>query len=156
MTAPVEIKFLNRKKFNKAIRNYVKNFTDKQLIMFIKGLAMKILAGVVERTPVDTGFARNNWLVTRGSVGDETPYPAEDNVDGVLSREIGEIEQIAKMQDLKEIIYVWNAVPYIVYLETGSSDQAPEGMLRVTFAQIASELSSRFDFVGYYRAKASA
>ena len=148
----VKIAFLNRKKFNRAIRKHVKNFTDKELLLFIRGLALKMLRGFVLRTPVDTGFARNNWQVTRGSIGNDAPYPANKSGD-VAGRELSVINSIAKLEDLKQIVYIWNAVPYIIPLETGHSDKAPEGMLKVTFAELASELSSRYDFVGYYKAK---
>jgi len=148
----VKIEFLNRKKFNRVIKKHVKDFTEKELMLFVRGLTLKLLRGFVLRTPVDTGFARNNWQVTRGSIGNDAPYPANKSGD-VAGRELSAINSIARIQDLKTIIYIWNAVKYIVPLETGHSRKAPEGMLRVTFAEIASELSSGYDFVGYYKAK---
>lgn len=149
----MEIKFLNRKKFNSAIKKHVKDFTDDELIKFIRGLALKLLRGLVLRTPVDTGFARNNWQVTCGSFGGDSPFPAENNPDGTIMRELQEIEKLVKKSGLSQIIYIWNSVPYIIYLENGHSGQAPDGMVQVTFAEIASELSSRYDFVGYYEAQ---
>jgi len=147
--APLNVALLNRKQFNKAISEYSRKVTQEKIPMFVKGVALKILRGVILRTPVDTGFARNNWMVTIGSYGKDTPFEAEDNADGTIRREM---QNIASKNSLGRIIYIWNAVPYIQYLETGTSDKAPEGMLRVTLAEIASELSSKYNFIGYYKA----
>lgn len=149
MSAPVQIKFLNRKKFNKAIRDYQKKITDKQMPKFIRGVALKVLRGVVLRTPVDTGFARNNWQVTIGSFGSDAPHPSVNNPEATISREVGDISNYKR---LGKIIYIWNAVPYIKYLEGGHSGKAPDGMVQVTLAEIASEFSSKYDFAGYYEA----
>jgi len=57
---------------------------------------------IKNRTPVDTGMAKSSWRV--------------------------EINQVEEGYFTAEI---WNGVHYIVYLEFGSSKQAPAGMLRI-------------------------
>lgn len=146
----VDIKMLNRKQFNKALSAYRKKITEDKIPKFVKGVALKILRGVVLRTPVDTGFARNNWQVTVGSFGNDAPHGAVDDPDGTIEREASEI---VNHENLSQIVYIWNAVPYIQYLEAGHSGKAPDGMLQITLAEIASELNSKYNFVGYYEAR---
>lgn len=55
----------------------------------------EMLKRIKQRTPVDTGTARNGWFI---------------NKDGDIQ----------------------NDVPYVIYLEMGSSDQSPKGMVRIT------------------------
>lgn len=42
-------------------------------------------------------------------------------------------------------IEVYNEVPYVVYLEEGSSKQAPNGMLRITMEEIPQILQEAID-----------
>lgn len=62
---------------------------------------------IVNRTPVKTGYAKSRWEVDIGK-----------DAEGFVSGEIT------------------NDAPYIVYLEQGSSDQAPYGMIQVTLAEM--------------------
>lgn len=82
-------------------------------------------------TPVDTGFARSNWQVSLGApdvsegVGDhQTTYdwdaPFQAGQATILSAELGETIAIA------------NGAAYIVALEYGHSQQAPQGMVQLT------------------------
>jgi len=74
-------------------------------------LVNKAFTAMKERTPKDTGHARGSWTIGRDS---SVPF---------LQFELG------------------NGVEYIVYLEFGSSKQAPTGMVRVTLNEQAGALS---------------
>lgn len=62
---------------------------------------------IVSRTPVASGFARSRWQID-----------VQKNSEGYFEGEIT------------------NDAPYIVFLEMGSSDQAPNGMVQITLEEI--------------------
>ncbi len=76
--------------------------------------AFEVFKRVVERTPVDTGAARQNWLVT---INNQTEEFDETKKKGgrVMSDGAKQIES-AKGDDT---IYIQNNVPYIRKLEYG-------------------------------------
>jgi hypothetical protein len=99
--------------------------------------ALAIDQTVVLATPVDTGRARSNWLVSLGDPRDDTipPYaPIPHLIESSGSR-IGEHEnaQAAIEQGKGEIalaragqdIHLTNNLPYIQFLNEGRSAQAP-------------------------------
>lgn len=87
--------------------------------------------GVKQRTPVDTGFARNSWFT---EVGDGATR--SDN-GGSGQPEAAQVLAGAKAFDA---VTVANGAKYIGRLEDGHSQQAPRGMVAVTIA----DLESRF------------
>jgi len=106
--------------------------------------AFEVFNRVVMRTPVDTGAARQNWLVT---INSETDSYDENKTSGNVLAEGGAVIEGAKGDDT---IYIQNSVPYIGVLEygrtnpvknpvkstpEGRSSQAPNGMVGVTLAK---------------------
>lgn len=93
----------------------------------VRRAAIKADEVVVLRTPVDTGRARANWIVSIDS-----PSIRElDETDSSGSSTIAEGTATASRWRLGEgPIYIANSLPYIEPLENGHSDQAPNGMTR--------------------------
>ena len=89
------------------------------------------LAGVVEKSPVDTGHFQNNWLVSIGGAdGQIVPLPGDfsgENASTLASYMAGE--------GFPEIV-IQNNLPYAARLEDGYSSQAPSGMVALTVAEI--------------------
>ncbi len=93
--------------------------------------ALAIDQAVVLGTPVDTGTARSNWVVTLDGPSDRTQEAYSKLVGG----DIGETANAkAAMDQGKEVIarskpeqdiHITNNLPYIVPLNEGSSAQAP-------------------------------
>jgi len=77
-------------------------------------------------TPVDTGRARANWIVTVGDPAGEADRPNDKSGQSAIAQGQG---QIAARRP-GETIYITNNVEYIGFLEEGSSAQAPNGMLQ--------------------------
>lgn len=79
---------------------------------------------LVARTPVDTGKASSNWNVADGepdtTVTDATSPPPFQPPSVTIG----------------PVYYTTNSVPYIVFLEHGSSKQAPAGMVTLTAAEL--------------------
>ncbi|WP_137107761.1 HK97 gp10 family phage protein [Azospirillum argentinense] len=99
-----------------------------------KRLALAIYNGVVMKTPVATGMARANWqILVHG--------------DQVAVREVGDhsAEDLAQLSSFKVVgqgkILIANGVSYIKALEYGHSQKAPEGMVRVTMAEVEMRLN---------------
>lgn len=113
-------------------------------------LAFEFLNRVIAKTPVDEGRARGGWAsylikngkpfvpgrnTKRGRGGRSVKQSGQTGVDE------GSFEENFTGGDL--FILLINAVPYIVLLEFGSSDQAPAGMMRITFREMRAGGSRR-------------
>ncbi len=99
-----------------------------------KRLALAIYNGVIGRTPVDTGHARSQWqILVRG--------------DQVAVRPIGDhtAADVAALAGYTVVghgtILIANGAAYIKRLEYGHSAKAPEGFVRVTMAEVESQLN---------------
>jgi len=103
-------------------------FTTK----FIKRLALNINAELIKATPVDTGWARANWVPNIGS-------PFEGTAGTRADAEAGSVDTAAQQAGLAKVatsyktgptIHQTNNVPYIELLNGGSSKQAPSGFVQ--------------------------
>ena len=103
-------------------------FTTK----FIKRLALNINAELIKRTPIDTGWARANWVPNIG-------VPFEGTAGTRADAEAGSVDTATQQAGLAEVatayqtgptIHQTNNVPYIERLNGGSSKQAPAGFVQ--------------------------
>ena len=97
---------------------------------------------IVERMPVDTGRARaNTGIAVGGNPGTKTSYQSADQAaSGVMSAQAQSNVSGFKLGDS---ITIFNNVEYIIPLEYHAhSDQAPNGMFRITFNEIASQVGA--------------
>jgi hypothetical protein len=108
----------------------------------ITALALNIVANLVRApgeggTPVDTGWARANWVPRIGEPFKGTAGTREQAEAGNVSQ----ADQGAGLADLvgykleRGKVYVTNNVPYIVRLNEGSSRQAPAGFVQDAVAK---------------------
>lgn len=106
----------------------------------MRTVMLTALTKIKDRTPVDTGRARNNWNV---SVGSPNWATTEATADTALARGAA---TIANMK-FGETGYIVNGLPYIGKLEHGGygpgpktvggySTQAPGGMVGITVAEL--------------------
>jgi len=101
-------------------------FVEEVSESVVIGTAYEVAGKFQGRTPVDTGFARNSWIVTTspddfGTLGNNS-----------IEARIALVNQIKLGQD----IYINNGAEYISALEHGHSSQAPAGMVSVTKPEI--------------------
>lgn len=87
--------------------------------------------GVKERTPVDTGFARNSWFTEVGDGATRSDNGGSGGPDAA---------QVLGGAQAFDAVTIANGASYIGRLEDGHSQQAPRGMVSVTIA----DLESRF------------
>ena len=118
---------------------------DPQIRAIVKGLekltervvtkiTLDITANLIETTPVDTGWARANWVPAIGT-------PFEANLDEIVptpqdaaSAALGQQAAIAGIVIVYKLsmgaVFIANNVPYILRLNEGSSAQAPSAFVQ--------------------------
>lgn len=119
------IKIRNQKRFEIGLEKFAAQM-DLDVVLVVKKLSFDIFADVVAGTPVDTGRAMNNWMI---SVGSPSRLVSETG-GGKSTIETGKKgEAAAELASVRPFDTVWisNNVPYIGFLEEGSSEQAPRG-----------------------------
>lgn len=110
--------------FDQEIEPLVKQVTQK--------IAMEALTRVVMRSPVDTGRFRGNWTVSVDAPNDWTSETVDPGGQGAIQRGSVAIMGI----EVPKVIYVQNNLPYANRLENGWSQQAPAGVVAVTFSEL--------------------
>lgn len=101
----------------------------------IKKLVLDIVANLQsadDGTPVDTGWARANWVPNIGSPLEGTAGTRAAAEAGNLSgdSESGKAKVAATYRLSMGKIFVSNNTPYILALDGGSSTQTPKGFIR--------------------------
>lgn len=84
--------------------------------------------GVVLKSPVDTGRFRGNWMFGSGAV----PRGVSEVVDASGQATLARLIALIGKSSAGGVTYLSNNLPYAVRLENGWSDQAPQGMVRLT------------------------
>jgi hypothetical protein len=85
---------------------------------------------------VDSGRARDNWYMTLGAPSDKyDPHPDWKRGEAHEPHPIEDFET-----DGKQPIFITNNALYILFLEDGSSAQAPAGMVAVSVASAEARL----------------
>lgn len=109
---------------------------DRFVEILIKKLVLDIVANLQRSgseggTPVDTGWARANWIPQIGSPHEGTAGTRTQAEAGSLSSEaqsgVASVATTYKLQ--RGRVYITNNVPYILKLDAGSSNQAPKGFV---------------------------
>lgn len=103
----------------------------------VEGVRVGVAESVINKTPLDTGYARGNWQASIGSPikteitrFDREAGFAPTGGDGIALRDAREVAK----QSIDKDFYIVNNAEYIMNLEFGGSDQAPNGMVRITVA----------------------
>jgi len=103
----------------------------------IKKLVLDIVANLQRApseggTPVDTGWARANWIPNIGSPTKGVSGSREQAEAGILPT--GSTSGVAKVATSYRLskgpVHITNNVPYILPLNEGSSKQAPKGFVQ--------------------------
>lgn len=119
----MSIKVTNLKSLNKKF-DKIANRVGVSVTTLQKKLAFDIFAGIVADTPVDTGRAMNGWNISVGSPNHETPDSGGTPGSIQGSKEGQAATEMAGLQPFSTV-WISNALPYIVSLNEGSSNQAP-------------------------------
>lgn len=127
----------NINEFDRELKVFAQIIVPNAHLNVVKKVATEALRRVVNKTPVDTGRARSNWMTALNTIPSETVELTAD-----LSREQASAVSINRGLNVIDsaqpftTISIANNLPYIGVLEYGGSKQAPEGMVRVTLAEL--------------------
>lgn len=126
---------------------------DKNMNKAVREVALIADREVVLQTPVDTGRARSNWIVSLGSPSREqqdayTPgqggSTGADNARAALEQAAAEISRRQPGQDIN----ISNNLPYIGRLNEGYSAQAPAGFVQAAVLRAVNALKNLRVFDG--------
>lgn len=107
----------------------LEEFTEQLL----QKLTLNITANLQEDTPVDTGWARSNWVPSVGNPFRGLAGSKEGSVAIIDNSVTGSgLAEAASYTLDKGAIYISNNVPYIRRLNEGSSDQAPAAFVQAS------------------------
>lgn len=107
--------------------------------LVLQKVALDMLAGVITRSPVDTGFFRANWRVGINHVDLSGPT---DNPAGTPFTTSGAGEASILQARFGDVIFITNNTVYALALENGHSGQAPQGVMRITFEDVTARLDA--------------
>ncbi len=111
-----------------------KREVEQKVLQVVQKISMEALSRVVLKTPVDTGRARGSWTVSVGTPDSSDPERVDPGGQQSISEGSGRIGGVRE----PDVIYVQSNLPYIEVLEGGHSQQAPNGMVALTVAEIES------------------
>lgn len=126
--------------FDRDLRVFAQVLVPSDHADAVKKVAMQVLAGVVNKTPVDTGRARSNWMTAVNAVPSNTVEistslsPQQASAESI-NRGAGIIDSAKPFSSIS----IANNLPYIGVLEYGGSKKAPSGMVRVTLAELGAK-----------------
>lgn len=102
----------------------------------VTDLSINMTAELIEKTPVDLGWARANWVPAIGRPGDSSDVntPAQEQITSQKAKQQQAIGQLTSYQLGNGPVFISNNVPYISVLNNGSSTQAPKGYVQRAIA----------------------
>jgi len=114
----------NAREFQRELSRVTKDFTEPELVLFHKRLALDALRRVILKTPVDTGRTRGNWQATIGSPASGTVDTPDKTGGSTITKAAATVEAIVPFS----AFFLTNNVPHILVLEEGlfqPSDPGP-------------------------------
>jgi hypothetical protein len=101
----------------------------KKADLVMRAFIFEAYSRLTLKTPVDTGRARGNW-----QIGNTPAEPGgTDETDPTGGKALAKALSWRKYDD---VVYITNGLAYIKRLENGWSQQAPQGMVRVTAQEL--------------------
>lgn len=113
--------------FNSKIDEFIKK-SKRKPEQVVKSAFVELSNRIIMRTPVDTGRARGNWFAAVGS----PDFSTSDSTGAAASTARVTSATSAGVSGRDFTLYLNNSLSYVYGLEYGRSDQAPEGMVRVS------------------------
>lgn len=104
---------------------------EMNAVQIMRLTTLYMFVSIIKRTPVDTGRARGSWTTSVYTM----PSTYNDDNDKSGSKALTAAALSAEAWNGTGSIFIVSNVDYITYLEDGSSDQAPNGMVAMTVAE---------------------
>jgi hypothetical protein len=110
---------------------------DQRYAAVLRATMIALLVKVAYRTPIRTGRAAGSWSIGRGNPGS---FMVPEGQSSSPEEAIQRASQVS-FEYPYVTWYLYNKVPYIERLEyEGWSQQAPDGMLRLSVAELESSI----------------
>lgn len=109
-------------------------------------ISVNVTAELIEATPVDTGWARANWVPAIGAPKLESVSgdPQAPQVTGAGAQQQAALAKLIVGYRLERgPVFISNNVPYITILNEGTSSQAPSGFVQASIAKGIRSLGNR-------------
>jgi hypothetical protein len=97
----------------------------------MRKVSIDAMSRLILRSPVDTGRFRANWIATLDAPTSETVVAFDPNGSATIEANAAAISDV----EVGQSVFITNNLPYSERLENGYSDQAPNGMVRLTAAE---------------------
>lgn len=133
---------MNAKDFELALKEFAEKTIPEEHVRLMKKVTLDLLGRVTEKTPVDTGRLRANWM-TGINAPDRTE--TDSTTDNAIARAIDKLSSL----EFGETVHLSNNLPYAAKVEYGGyskpgqgktvdgfSVQAPQGMLGVSVEEV--------------------
>jgi hypothetical protein len=117
-----------------AVLKKVQRETPQKIDKALQDTANETISKLIDRTPVDTGAAKYHWFaraLPNEKFDKKRVDPSGAQPKARAKRDIKTIFKIGR------VLWLVNSAPYMVYLEEGSSTQAPAGVVAITIAEVA-------------------
>ncbi len=100
-------------------------------------VCLEAAEGVIDKTPVDTGFCRSMWSAQINALPNKAVDKPEGYQAGAASAGLpAEVAVEVAGLTLGDRVWIYNPTVYAPRLENGHSKQAPAGMVAVTLAEL--------------------
>lgn len=109
---------------------------EKQYAGAVIKMALDIDRRIVNMTPVDTGRAKINWIVSVG-VADTRQFPAPSSAGMADKVATSQAESVLARNRIPDKIIIQNNLPYIQRLNDGWSLQAPPAYIQAEIQSVA-------------------
>jgi hypothetical protein len=138
------IRFTGVEKFERDLHKLADEF-ELKIDQVIRKIGLDLFAGITKRTPVDTGYARANWLITTNSIRTDvltrTEFPPGTNNRARAIAINKAMRHEVKPDKDRTSMFITNSVPYIIYLEQGRTHQINKGfMVQRTIADVQNSI----------------
>lgn len=143
MTKGAEL-IISTTNFNRSTKAFFAKVQKDRIPAALKKLVFEALNGFIAMTPVASSRAEAGWYAYLDANGASIAESGGEGAD--LGRSEGTFEETITA-DSREVVII-NRVPYILLLEFGRSNKAPDGMVRVTMQRLTKamqEMGSVFD-----------
>lgn len=112
----------------KEMKADLRDFTDRQVVRYVLTLRNILISEPPKGTPIDTGWATNNWWFAEGASAN-SPTTSTGNVEASGARIQLDTMSISNIKVNGQSLYITNNVPYIGMLNSGTSKQTPSGFV---------------------------
>ena len=140
------LRFTNLEGFDKSL-NRLANTVNVMPDVLLRNVGFKLFAGITQRTPVDTGYARANWLISTNKIDtkqfNQSGFPAGKDNSAKAEAINAKMVKSVKPDNNRVRLFITNSLPYIIFLEQGRTKQLNNDkgfMVQRTLATVTKDL----------------